>query len=168
MAECKIEAAALTSLSQARFAILGSVDLSTNPLGWSGIQSLSRCNLPALQWLNLDDTNLNALAAMYLAQGCWPNLKCLHLSSNKLNVEAVAYLVKGEWLLEELSRSWTCVPEAAFEVLGVADACKQFESTTQLSTAQRRINPFAEVKLFSLASPKGADCAYCHFSVRTP
>ncbi len=134
LADCKMEAAALTCLNQARYAKLNILDFSTNPLGWSGVQSLSRCDLPALQWLNLDDTNLNALAAMYLAQGCWPNLKCLHLSSNMLNVEAVAYLVKGEWpLLEDLSLSWTCVPEAAFEALGVVDACKQFESTTQPS-----------------------------------
>jgi len=57
-------------------------------------------------------------------------MKGLHLFDNQLNVEAVAYLVKGEWpLLEELNLSRTCVPEAAFEVLGVIDACKQFEST---------------------------------------
>ena len=86
-----------------------------------------------MQWLNLDDTNLNALAAiaMYLAQGCWPNLKSLHLLENliQLNVEAVAYLVKGEWpLLEELNVSWTSVPKAALEVLGVVDTRKQFQS----------------------------------------
>ena len=134
LADCKIEAAALTCLNQARFTNLGNLDLSTNPLGWSGVQSLSRCDMPVLLWLNLDDTTLKALAAMYLAQGCWPNLKCLHLMGNQLNVEAVAYLVKGEWpLLEELNLSWTCVPEAAFEVLGVVDARKQFESPTQPS-----------------------------------
>ncbi len=134
LTDCKIEAAALTCLNQACFARLYSLDLSLNPLGWSGVQSLSKCDLPALQYLNLDDTNVNALAAVYLAQGCWPNLKRLHLLDNQLNVEAVAYLVKVEWpLLKELHLSWTCVPEAAFEVLGVADACKQFESTTQLS-----------------------------------
>ena len=82
------------------------MDLSGNPLGWSDVQSLSRCNMPALEWLTLDDTNLNALAAMYLARGSWPNLRRLHLLDNQLNVEAVAYLVKGEWpLLEELSLS---------------------------------------------------------------
>jgi hypothetical protein len=104
--------------------------LSHNPLGWSSVQSLSSCHLPALQWLTLDGTNVSALAAMYLAQGCWPNLKGLHLFDYQLNVEAVAYLVKGDWpLLQELGLSWTCVPGAACDVLGVADACKQFEST---------------------------------------
>ena len=136
LTDCKIEAAALECLNKARFSRLDSLDLSINLLCWSGVRSLSSCHLPALQWLNIDDTNLNALAAMYLARGCWPNMKGLHLFDNQLNVEAVAYLVKGEWpLLEELNLSWTCVPEAAFEVLGVADACKQFEST-QPSNAQ--------------------------------
>lgn len=90
-----------------------------------------------MQWLNLDDTNLNALAAMYLAQGCWPNSKSLHLLENliQLNVGAVAYLVKGEWpLLEELNVFWTSVPKVALEVLGVVDTRKQFQSTIQLSS----------------------------------
>ncbi len=66
---------------------------------------------------------------MHLAQGCWPNLTHLDLFDNQLSVEAVAYLIKGKCpLLQELSLSWTCVPEAAFAVLGVADACKQFEN----------------------------------------
>ncbi len=126
----KIEAAALTCLNQACFLSLKKLDLSRNLLGWSGVQSLSSCHLPALQWLTLDDTNLNASAAMHLSRGCWPNLQQLHLFANQLNVEAVAYLVKGDWpLLRELGVSWTCVPEAAFEALGVANACKQFEST---------------------------------------
>jgi len=91
---------------------------------------LSSCDLPALQRLTLNNANLSALAAMHLAQGCWPKLMHLDLSDNQLNVEAVAYLVRGEWpLLQELSLLWTCVPEAALAVLGVADACKQFEST---------------------------------------
>ncbi len=138
LTDCNIEAAALTCLNQARFTKLNRLDLSSNPLGWSGAQSLSRCDLPALQWLNLDDTNLNALAAMYLAQGCWPKLRCLHLVGNQLHVEVAAYLVKGKWpLLKELNLSWTCAPKAAFEVLGVADARKQFESTIQLSNKPR-------------------------------
>ena len=67
---------------------------------------------------------------MYLAQGQWPNLQQLHLFDNQLTVEAVAYLVKGEWpLLWDLGVLWKCVPETTFEVLGVANACKQFEST---------------------------------------
>ena len=53
----------------------------------------------------------------------------LDLFDNQLNAEAVAYLIKGKWpLLQKLSLSWTCLPEAAFAVLGVADACKQFEN----------------------------------------
>ena len=66
---------------------------------------------------------------MYLAQGQWPKLETLRLFDNQLNVEAVAYVVEGEWP-QKLGLSWTCVPEAAFAVLGVADACKQFENMT--------------------------------------
>ena len=128
LAGCKLEAAALSCLNQARLSRLERLDLSKNPLGWSGVWSLSSCHLPALLWLSLDDTNLNALAAMYLAQGQWPKLEHLRLCDNQLNVEAVAHLVKGQWpLLQKLGLSWTYVPEAAFAVLGVVDACKQFE-----------------------------------------
>ncbi len=68
---------------------------------------------------------------MYLAQGQWPKLETLRLFDNQLSVEAVAYLVKGQWpLLQKLGLTWTCVSEAAFAVLGVADACKQFENMT--------------------------------------
>lgn len=82
-------------------------------------------------YLRLDDTNMSALAAMHLAQGCWPKLHQLHLFDNQLDVEAVAHLVKGEWpQLQELSLTWTCVSEDAFEVLDVDDACKQFEDNT--------------------------------------
>ncbi len=131
LAGCKLEAAALSCLNQACLSRLELLDLSKNPLGWSGVQSLSSCHLPALLWLSLDDTNLNALAAMHLAQGQWPKLEQLHLFDNQLTVEAVAYLVKGEWpLLQKLGLTWTCVPEAAFAALGVADACKQFENMT--------------------------------------
>ena len=132
LAACKPEAAVtvLKCLSQARFSSLHELNLSQNLLGCSGVQLLSSCHLPALQSLTLDDTNLNALAAMYLAQGQWPNLQQLHLFDNQLNVEAIAYLVKGEGpLLWDLGVPWKCVPEAAFEVLGVANACKQFEYT---------------------------------------
>ncbi len=128
---CKLEAAALTCLSQARFLSLEKLDLSQKSLGLSGVQSLSSCDLPALQRLILNDSNLSALAAMHLAQGCWPNLTHMDIFDNQLNVEAVAYLIKGKWpLLQELGLSWTCVPEAAFAVLGVVDACKQFENKT--------------------------------------
>ncbi len=103
--------------------------------GLSGVRSLSRCNLPALQTLTLNNTSMSALAAMHLAQGCWPNLMHLDLSDNQLNEEAVAHLVKGEWpLLQRLSLTWTCVPEAAFVVLGVVDACKQFENSFEYSS----------------------------------
>ncbi len=128
---CKIDTAALACLNQARFSRLDNLSISITLLGWSGVWSLSSCDLPALQRLTLNNANLSALAAMHLAQGCWPKLMHLDLSDNQLNVEAVAYLVRGEWpLLQELSLLWTCVPEAAFAVLGVADACKQFENMT--------------------------------------
>ncbi len=130
LAACKLAAAALTCLSQARFLSLKNLNLSGNSLGWLGVQSLSSCHLPALQWLTLTDTNVNALAAMHLARGCWPNLQQLHLFDNQLNAEAIAYLINGDWpLLRELGLLRTCVPEAVFEVLGVVNACKQFEST---------------------------------------
>jgi len=123
-----MEAAALTCWSQACSWSLQKLSLSNNPLSWSAVQSLSSCHLPALQWLTLDDTNLTALAALHLARGRWPQLEQLKLFDNQLSVEAVTYLVKGDWpLLQELGLSWTCVPEAVFAVLGVDDACKQFE-----------------------------------------
>ena len=128
---CNLQPETLTCLSQAGFLSLRTLDLSRNPLGWSGVQSLSSCHLPAMVYLRLDDTNMSALAAMHLAQGCWPKLHQLHLFDNQLDVEAVAHLVKGEWpQLQELSLTWTCVSEDAFEVLDVDDACKQFEDNT--------------------------------------
>ena len=131
---CKVASAALTCLNQACFPSLTYLDLSKNPLGSLGVQSLRSCHLPALQKLTLDGTSVSALAAIHLAQGCWPKLELLHLFDNQLNVEAIAYLVKGEWpMLQELGVSWTCVPEAAFAVLGVDDACKQFENKTSRS-----------------------------------
>ncbi len=136
---CKLEASALACLNQARFSRLDSLSLNITPLGWSDVRSLTSCNLPALQRLTLVNTSLSVLAAMHLAQGCWPKLEQLHLFGNQLNEEAVAYLVKGEWpLLQELGLSWTCVSEAAFEVLGVVDACKQFESTQSVTQPNYR------------------------------
>ncbi len=130
LAACKLEAAALTCLSQARFLSLKNLDLRRNSLGWLGVQSLSSCHLPALQSLTLTGTNVDALAATHLARGCWPNLQQLYLFDNMLNAEAIAYLVNGGWpLLRELGLSWTCVPEAGFKVLCVVNARKQFEST---------------------------------------
>ncbi len=127
---CKIDTPALACLNQARFSRLYSLNMSNTLLGWSGVQSLSSCDLPSLQTLTLNNINMSGLAAMYLAQGQWPKLKQLHLFDNQLNIEAVAYLVKGAWpLLQELGLSWTCVSEDAFDVLGVVDACKQLEST---------------------------------------
>lgn len=106
---CKIDAAALACLSQARFSRLDNLSISTSPLGWPTVQSLSSCDLPALQCLALGNTNLSALAAMHLAQGCWPNLTYLNLYDNQLNVEAVAYLIKGKWpLLQMLSLMDMC------------------------------------------------------------
>ena len=128
---CKIDTAALTCLSQARFSRLHILTISTTPLGLLGVRSLSSCDLPALQRLTLTGVNMSTLAAMHLAQGCWPNLMHFDLCDNKLNVEAVTYLAKGEWpLLQKLSLTWECVPEAAFAILGVVDACKQFENKT--------------------------------------
>lgn len=127
LAGCKLEAAALSCLNQACLSRQELLDLSENPQGRSGVRSLSSCHLPELYWLSLDDTKLDALAAMYLAQGQWPKLETLRLFDNQLNVEAVAYVVEGEWR-QKLGLSWTCVPEAAFAVLGVADACKQIEN----------------------------------------
>ena len=90
---------------------------------------------------------------MHLAQGCWPNLTYLNLYDNQLNVEAVAYLIKGKWpLLQMLSLTWTCVPEAAFAVLGVADACKQFEN--QVSCNRLRYMPVSLLRSSFLVWPR--------------
>ncbi len=48
---CKIDAAALACLNQARFSRLDNLSISITPLGWSGVRSLSSCDLPALQRL---------------------------------------------------------------------------------------------------------------------
>ena len=150
---CKIDAAALTCLSQARFSGPDILSISTTPLGWPSVQSLSSCDLPALQCLALGNTNLSALAAMHLAQGCWPNLTYLNLYDNQLNVEAVAYLIKGKWpLLQMLSLTWTCVPEAAFAVLGVADACEQFEN--KVSCNRLRYMPVSLLRSSFLVWPR--------------
>ena len=51
---CKIDTAALACLNQARFSRLYSLNICSTSLGWSGIQSLSSCDLPLLQRLTLD------------------------------------------------------------------------------------------------------------------
>jgi hypothetical protein len=48
LAGCKLEAAALSCLNQACLSRLELLDLSKNPLGWSGVWSLSSCHLPTL------------------------------------------------------------------------------------------------------------------------
>ena len=150
---CNIDAAALACLNQARFSRLDYLSISITPLAWSSVRSLSNCDLPALQRLTLSNTNMSTLAAMHLAQGCWPNLTHLDLFDNQLNLEAVAYLIKGEWpLLQELSLLWTCVPEAAFAELGVADACKQFEN--KMSINRLPYMPISLLRSSSLVWPR--------------
>ncbi len=153
LTDCKIDAAALACLNQARFSTLDNLSITDTPLAWSSVRSLSSCDLPALQRLTLDNTNLSALAVMHLAQGCWPNLTHLDLFDNQLNVEAVAYLIKGRWpLLHKLSLSWTCVPIAAFEVLGITDARKRFEN--KMSCNRLRNMPVALLRSSFLVWPR--------------
>lgn len=155
LTDCKIDAAALACLNQARFSTLDNLSITDAPLAWSSVRSLSSCDLPALQRLTLDNTNLSALAVMHLAQGCWPNLTHLDLFDNQLNVEAVAHLIKGKWpLLHKLSLSWTCVSEAAFEVLGVADARKQFENKMSCKRLPCRNMPVALLRSSFLVWPR--------------
>ena len=97
LANCQLDADAISAITLANWPCLRLLDLSKNELGVAGVHHLVSCSWPLLQHLALGHACIDGPAWHRLAQGHWPKLLTLSLAGNSIGTAGISDLIQGNW-----------------------------------------------------------------------